>query len=202
MILNTEWKDRKWRKNLGKKNFTNTKKFYVHEMTAVNLSSIFFFKYAKKTYKPNNRHLNRDWTIPMNIRFNVWSNIRKRLVCFHIYDDTICCTNATACHTEILDFGIRPFPSKSKVIKKPKFHFLNFTNTMSLLPDFSNSGKCSDLMRCKRNIWATAKIWYSTPFLCYWHTFTLTVNSLPFHLKILQICIFTWSLILSWNRLS
>ena len=32
-------------------------KFYVHEITAVNLSKIYFQKNAKKTCKPNNRDL-------------------------------------------------------------------------------------------------------------------------------------------------
>ena len=36
------------------------KKFYVHEIAAVNLSKLYFVKPAKKTYKPNNRDLNRD----------------------------------------------------------------------------------------------------------------------------------------------
>ena len=36
-------------------------KFYVHEIAAVNLSKIYFLKNAKKTCKPNNRDLNRDW---------------------------------------------------------------------------------------------------------------------------------------------
>ena len=38
-------------------------KFYVHEIAAVILSKIYFLKNAKKTYKPNNRDLNRAWTI-------------------------------------------------------------------------------------------------------------------------------------------
>ena len=42
-------------------NFTYTKKFYVHEIAAVDLSKIYFLKNAKKTCKPNNRDLNRDW---------------------------------------------------------------------------------------------------------------------------------------------
>ena len=41
-------------------NFTYTKKFYVHEIAAVNLSKIYFLKNAKKTCKPNNCDLNRD----------------------------------------------------------------------------------------------------------------------------------------------
>ena len=36
-------------------------KFYVHEIAAVNLSKLFFLKNAKKTSKPNNCNLNRDW---------------------------------------------------------------------------------------------------------------------------------------------
>ena len=36
-------------------------KFYVHEITAVNLSKICLLKNAKKTCKPNIRDLNRDW---------------------------------------------------------------------------------------------------------------------------------------------
>ena len=39
---------------------TVVKKFYVHEIAAVNLSKIYFLKNAKKTCKPNNRDLNRD----------------------------------------------------------------------------------------------------------------------------------------------
>ena len=35
------------------------KKFYVHEIAAVNLSKIYFLKNAKKTCKPNNRDWNR-----------------------------------------------------------------------------------------------------------------------------------------------
>ena len=60
VILNTKWKDRISRKDLCTKNFTNTKKFYVDEI-AVNLSKIYFLKNAKKTWKPNNHDLKRDW---------------------------------------------------------------------------------------------------------------------------------------------
>ena len=45
------------------KNYTYTKKFYIHEIAAVNLLKIYFLKNAKKTFKPVNRDLNRDWTI-------------------------------------------------------------------------------------------------------------------------------------------
>ena len=47
--------------NLRTENFTYMKKFYVHEIAAVNLSKIYFLKNAKKICKPNNRDLNRDW---------------------------------------------------------------------------------------------------------------------------------------------
>ena len=52
---------------LGSENFTYTKKFYAYEIAAVNLSKIFFLKNAKKTCKPNNRDLNRDWIMAENI---------------------------------------------------------------------------------------------------------------------------------------
>ena len=58
---NTKWKDCKSCKNLCTKNFTFTKKFYGHEIAAVNLSKIYFLKNAKKTCKPDNCDLNRDW---------------------------------------------------------------------------------------------------------------------------------------------
>ena len=38
-------------------------KFYAHEIAAVYLSKIYFLKNAKKTCKPNNRDLNRDWVM-------------------------------------------------------------------------------------------------------------------------------------------
>ena len=38
-------------------------KFYVHEIASVYLSKNYFLKNAKKTCKPNNRDLNRDWKI-------------------------------------------------------------------------------------------------------------------------------------------
>ena len=41
--------------------FTYTKKFYVHEIAAVNLLKNYFLKNAKKAYKPNNHDLNCDW---------------------------------------------------------------------------------------------------------------------------------------------
>ena len=61
VILNTKWKDCKSRKNLCTKNFTYTRKFYVHEITAVSLSKVYFLKNSKETCKPSNCDLNRDW---------------------------------------------------------------------------------------------------------------------------------------------
>ena len=43
------------------KNVTCTKKFYAHEIAAINLSKIDFLKNAKKTCRLKNRSLNRDW---------------------------------------------------------------------------------------------------------------------------------------------
>ena len=40
-----------------KKNFTYSKKIYIHEISSVNLSKIYFFKNAKKRCQPNNRDL-------------------------------------------------------------------------------------------------------------------------------------------------
>ena len=42
------------------KNFTYTKKFYVHEIALVDLSKIYFLKNAMKTCKANNHDLNPD----------------------------------------------------------------------------------------------------------------------------------------------
>ena len=65
MVSNTKWKDCKSRKTFKKFNFyvIFTKKFYVSEIAAVDLSKIFFLKNAKKTCKLNNRDLNNDWII-------------------------------------------------------------------------------------------------------------------------------------------
>ena len=50
-------------------------KFYVHEIAAVDLSKIYFLKNAKKTCKPNNCDLNRDWiicvVIPSLVKFRL-----------------------------------------------------------------------------------------------------------------------------------
>ena len=44
-----------------------TKKFYLHEIAAVNSLKIYILKNAKKTYKLNNYDLNRDWKIKTGI---------------------------------------------------------------------------------------------------------------------------------------
>ena len=44
-------------------------KFYVHEIAAVDLSKIYFLKNTKKTCKPNNRDLNRDWIIEILVEY-------------------------------------------------------------------------------------------------------------------------------------
>ena len=59
VILNTKWLQIP--KKLCTKNFTYTKKFYVGEITAGDLSKIYFLKNAMKACKPNNPYLNRDW---------------------------------------------------------------------------------------------------------------------------------------------
>ena len=51
-------------------------KFYVHEIPAVNLSKMYFLKKAKKTCKPNNRDLNRDWKI---IKTNLMMKNKKKV---------------------------------------------------------------------------------------------------------------------------
>ena len=59
--LHTKWKDCKSRKNLCTKYFRYTKKCYAYEIDAVNLSTIFLLKNAKKTCKPNNCGVNCNW---------------------------------------------------------------------------------------------------------------------------------------------
>ena len=43
------------------KTLRTRKKNFVYEINAVDLSKIYFLKNAKKTCKPNNCDLNRDW---------------------------------------------------------------------------------------------------------------------------------------------
>ena len=58
-----------------------TKKFYVYETAAANLSKIYFLKNAKKTCKPNNRDLNRDWinVIPNELEKYMSFSINNKL---------------------------------------------------------------------------------------------------------------------------
>ena len=51
-------------------------KVYVHEITAVNLSEIYFLKNAKKTCISNNRDLNLDWLnlLVLQQKHIVWEN--------------------------------------------------------------------------------------------------------------------------------
>ena len=53
VILNTKFMQIPQR--LVYENFTYTKKCYVYEIAAVDLSKFYFLKNAKKTCKPNNR---------------------------------------------------------------------------------------------------------------------------------------------------
>ena len=46
-----------------RKTLRTRKKIFVYEINAVDLSKIYFLKNAKKTFKPNNRDLNRNWKI-------------------------------------------------------------------------------------------------------------------------------------------
>ena len=67
--------------NLCTKDFTYTKKFYVHEIAAVDLSKIYLLKNGKKTCKPNNRDLNRDW-ITVNCKKWFYYNKTPPLILF------------------------------------------------------------------------------------------------------------------------
>ena len=51
-------------------------KVYVNEITAVNLSEIYFLKNAKKTCISNNRDLNLDWLnlLVLQQKHIVWEN--------------------------------------------------------------------------------------------------------------------------------
>ena len=69
VILNTKMKILPIPQKLVSKKITYSKKFYAHEIAAVNLSKIYFLENAKKTCKPNNRDLNRDWKIWLWVNF-------------------------------------------------------------------------------------------------------------------------------------
>ena len=61
-IVKKKWGLQIPQKNLCTENFTYTKKFHIHKISAINLSKIYFLKNAKKTCKPNNHDFN-DWII-------------------------------------------------------------------------------------------------------------------------------------------
>ena len=90
VILNAKWKESKSHQNLCTKTFTYTKKFDVHEIATVNLSKIYFLKNAKKTCKPNNRDLNRDW-IKVDSQFeNLNSKINQNFSTGYLPMDCTC----------------------------------------------------------------------------------------------------------------
>ena len=49
----------------------------MHEIAAVDLSKIYFLKNVKKTCKPKNRDLNRDWNSSTNPAFSELSRFPK-----------------------------------------------------------------------------------------------------------------------------
>ena len=49
-------------------------KCYIHVLAAVDISKIYFLKNAKKTCKPNNCDLNRDWIIEVGHKISVYQN--------------------------------------------------------------------------------------------------------------------------------
>ena len=76
-----------------------SEKFSVHEIAAVNLSKLYFLKNAKKTCKPNNRDLNRDWTknqlLTLSQRTNMNSSLMFslnwiRIRCEKNLDENVC----------------------------------------------------------------------------------------------------------------
>ena len=50
----------------------------MHEIATVDLSKIYFLKNAKKTCKPNNRELNRDWKTPFSSKMKPLYVINKK----------------------------------------------------------------------------------------------------------------------------
>ena len=57
-------------------------KFYVHKISAVNLSKIYFVKNAKKTCEPNNRDLNRNWITMIPYKQFTENGLRQIIVNF------------------------------------------------------------------------------------------------------------------------
>ena len=122
----------------------------------------------------------------------------------------------TESHIQIFDFGIMPFPSKSKVTKTPKFNFLNFTK---IYFRFDESIQIWCDAKDALSFYLLGSLFYLYLHLLkhetYWqrrkhhsqrHLFVTDIllhwPSTLYHCKIFEICIFTWFLISSWNRLS
>ena len=86
VILNTKWKDCKSRKNMCAKNFTYTKKIYVHDIAAVNLSKIYFLKNTKKICKTKqSKEKKRNWKNNVNhykVRWCDQFDHKEQLKCF------------------------------------------------------------------------------------------------------------------------
>ena len=83
------------------------KKFYVHEIAAVNLSKIYFLKNAKKTCKPSNCDLNRDWN-------------RFKYHPMYQYAPTLTsCTISRSTNTRDLKFSLEMVLRKMKMCKTP-----------------------------------------------------------------------------------
>ena len=149
----------------------------------------------------------------MYIRF---FNRKQCLACFYICNDTISYTNYSMPYPDIFLWNdTMPKSAKDQWQKIWNLIFIFLQNTMSW--------KCPNLIHCKRwsfilssrifalTISAHVKIWKIlsvaktpqwTAFVYCCHAFTLTSNSLPMHLKMLQTFISPCSLILPWNRLS
>ena len=75
VILKTKWKDCRPRKKLCTKNFTYTKKFYVHEIAAVNLLKFYSWKTQRK-------HVNQTTAIEITIELENWDKRLSKIV-FH-----------------------------------------------------------------------------------------------------------------------
>ena len=63
-------------------------KFYVQKIAAVDLSKSYFLKNAKKTCKPNNHYLNRDW-VKAVVKLQVSAIDKKLLLFFWLIQKTV-----------------------------------------------------------------------------------------------------------------
>ena len=111
------------------KNFTYTKKFYVHEIATVDLSKSYFLKNAKKTCKPNNRDLNRDW-INEHIEIDCYHRLSKK-------------KNQNRPRTIVC--RITKFKEKQKILKNAKL----LKNTGI----FIYENFCKDTMELRKELW-------------------------------------------------